>query len=85
MTIIVNLVELTEYLIKSLVKDPEMVSVKKFDDDEETITIQVLVDNDDMGAVIGKGGVTANAIRTIIQASAYINKDKRVKINIDSF
>lgn len=80
-----HLVELTEYLIKSLVKDPEMVSVKKFDDDEETITIQVLVDNDDMGAVIGKSGVTANAIRTIIQASAYINKDKRVKINIDSF
>ena len=80
-----HLVELTEYLIKSLVKDPEMVSVKKFDDDEETITIQVLVDNDDMGAVIGKGGVTANAIRTIFQASAYINKDKRVKINIDSF
>ena len=80
-----HLVELTEYLIKSLVKDPEMVSVKKFDNDEETITIQVLVDNDDMGAVIGKGGVTANAIRTIIQASAYINKDKRVKINIDSF
>ena len=80
-----HLVELTEYLIKSLVKDPEMVSVKKFDDDEETITIQVLVDNDDMGAVIGKGGVTANAIRTIIQASVYINKDKRVKINIDSF
>ena len=80
-----HLVELTEYLIKSLVKDPEMVSVKKFDGDEETITIQVLVDNDDMGAVIGKGGVTANAIRTIIQASAYINKDKRVKINIDSF
>ena len=80
-----HLVELTEYLIKSLVKDPEMVSVKKFDDDEETITIQVLVDNDDMGAVIGKGGVTANAIRTIIQASAYINKDKRVTINLDSF
>ena len=52
-----HLVELTEYLIKSLVKDPEMVSVKKFDDDEETITIQVLVDNDDMGAVIGKGGL----------------------------
>ena len=26
-----HLVELTEYLIKSLVKDPEMVSVKKFE------------------------------------------------------
>ncbi len=80
-----HLVELTEYLIKSLVKDPEMVSVKKFDDEEDVTTIQVLVNQDDMGAVIGRGGVTANAIRTIIQASAYINKDKKVKINIDSF
>lgn len=80
-----HLVELTEYLIKSLVKDPEMVSVKKFDDEEDVTTIQVLVNQDDMGAVIGRGGVTANAIRTIIQASAYINRDKKVKINIDSF
>ncbi len=80
-----HLVELTEYLIKSLVKDPEMVSVKKFDDEEDVTTIQVLVNQDDMGAVIGRGGVTANAIRTLIQASAYINKDKKVKINIDSF
>lgn len=80
-----HLVELTEYLIKSLVKDPEMVSVKKFDDEEDVTTIQVLVNQDDMGAVIGRGGATANAIRTLIQASAYINKDKKVKINIDSF
>ena len=80
-----HLVELTEYLVKSLVKDPDTVTVKKFDDEEDIITIQVLVDNDDMGAVIGKGGITANAIRTIIPASAYINKDKKVRINIDSF
>lgn len=80
-----HLVELTEYLIKSLVKDPDMVSVKKFDDEEDIITIQVLVDKDDMGAVIGRGGVIANAIRTLIQASAYINKDKKVRINIDSY
>lgn len=80
-----HLVELTEYLIKSLVKDPEMVSVKKFDDEEDVTTIQVLVNQDDMGAVIGRGGATANAIRTLIQASSYINKDKKVKINIDSF
>lgn len=80
-----HLVELTEYLIKSLVKDPEMVSVKKFDDEEDVTTIQVLVNQEDMGAVIGRGGATANAIRTLIQASAYINKDKKVKINIDSF
>lgn len=80
-----HLANLTEYLIKSIVKNPDMVTVKKFDDEEDIITIQVLVDDSDMGAVIGKNGNIANAIRTIIQASAYINKDKKVKINIDSF
>jgi len=80
-----KLVELTEFLVKSLVKDPEMVSVKQFDDEDDAIIIQVLVDNSDMGAVIGRGGNIANSIRTIVQASAYINGEKKVKINIDSF
>ncbi|MDD3453662.1 MAG: KH domain-containing protein [Bacilli bacterium] len=80
-----NLVELTEFLVKNVAKKPDMVSVKQFDDEEEYIIIQVLVDNEDMGNVIGKGGTTANAIRTLVQASAYINNLKKVKINIDSF
>lgn len=80
-----NLVELTSFLVKSLVKDPEMVSVKQFEDETDVITIQVLVDNDEIGAVIGKNGVIANAIRTLVQASSYANGLKKVKINIDSF
>ena len=80
-----DLVVLTEYLVKSIVKQKDMVSVKQFEDDEEYITIQVLVDSSDMGAVIGKNGTNANALRTLIQASSYINGLKKVKINIDSF
>ncbi|MBO5095364.1 MAG: KH domain-containing protein [Bacilli bacterium] len=80
-----NLVELTSFLVKSLVKDPEMVSVKQFEDETDTITIQVLVDSDEIGAVIGKNGIIANAIRTLVQASSYANGLKKVKINIDSF
>ena len=80
-----DLVKLTEHLIKSLVKEPDMVSVKQFESDEDIITIQVLVNDSDMGSVIGRGGNIANAIRTIIQASAYANDMKKVKINIDSF
>lgn len=80
-----NLVELTSYLIKNLVSEPEMVSVKQFDDEEDIITIQVLVSNDDMGVVIGKSGKIASSIRTIVQASASIHYQKKVKINIDSF
>ena len=81
-----NLVELTEFLVKSLVTNKDSVSVKEFDSDEEnTILIEVLVDSEDIGKVIGKGGKLANSIRTIVQASRYIKDNKKVKINIDSF
>lgn len=80
-----DLVELTSFLVKNLVQEPEMVTVKQFEDDEEYVTIQVLVDSNDIGAVIGKKGVIANAIRTIVQASSYANSLKKVRINIDSF
>ena len=80
-----NLAELTEFLVKSVVTDPDMVSIKQFEDDEDYITIQVLVDDSVIGSVIGKNGIIANAIRTIVQASAYVNGLKKVKINIDSF
>ena len=81
-----NLVELTEFLVKSLVVNKENVSVKEFEsDDEDTGIIQVLVDNEDMGRVIGKGGKLANAVRTLVQASSYIHDNKKVRINIDSF
>ena len=80
-----NLVELTEYLVKALVKNVEDVSVKQFETEDDSILIQVLVDKDAIGSVIGKGGSIANAIRTIVQASSYKKENKRVKINIDSF
>ena len=57
-----NLVALTEFLVKQIVKEPDMVSVKQFDDEEEQITIQVLVNESDMGAVIGKGGAERQAL-----------------------
>lgn len=80
-----SLVEFTEYLVKELVKQPDSVSVKQFEDDSEFITIQVLVSEDDISKVIGKEGTNINAIRTLVQASAYLNNTKKVKINIDSF
>lgn len=78
-------VELTEFLVKSVVKNPDMVSVKQLGDEEEIITIQVLVEDEDMSSVIGKGGMIANAIRTIVQAASYKNNLPKVKIDIDSF
>ena len=80
-----SIVELTEFLIKNLVKEPEMVSVKQLADENGESVIQVLVDSDDMGAVIGRKGNIAKAIRTLVQASAYSTNQKRVRIDIDSF
>lgn len=78
-----KLFELTEFLVKSLVRDPESVSVREIEDEEETI-IEVLVSEDEIGCVIGKGGNIAKAIRTLVYASAYVSGGKKVRININS-
>lgn len=81
-----ELVKLTETIVKELVKDSDSITVKEFpskNDDE--ITIQVMVPEDEMGRVIGKQGKMAKALRTIVQASSFINENKRVNINIDSY
>lgn len=78
-----SLVDLTEMIIKSLVKDEDSVSVKEFDTEEEII-IEVVIPEDEMGNVIGKNGKIANSIRTVVQASSYLKDNKRIKINISS-
>lgn len=82
-----DLVNLTEIIIKKLVSDPENVSVKEFETDEEnTIQIEVLISEDDMGKVIGKNGKIINSIRTVVQAASSLSEEsKRVRINVDSY
>lgn len=81
-----DLVKLTESIIKSLVEDEDAVSVKQFPTDEDNvILIQVIVSEADIGRVIGKSGRTANAIRTLVQASSSLKENKYVKIDIDKF
>lgn len=80
-----DMVALVDFLVKSIVSNPEMVSVKEFAGDEEKTTIQVLVSEKDMGSVIGKDGKIAAAIRTIVKSAAYTNKLKKVEINFDTF
>ena len=77
-----ELVSLTEYLVKELLPDTE-VTVKEIESEGDTV-IQVLVPNECMSSIIGKGGNIANSIRTIVQAAAYVKKLGRVRINIDS-
>ena len=81
-----DLVKLTETLIKELVNDPDEVSVKEFEaEEEDNIIIEVLVSEKELGKVIGKNGKTISAIKTLVQASASINYNKKVNINVDSY
>ena len=81
-----DLVLLTETIVKKIVTKEDSVSVKEFESEEEnTIQIEVLVSTEDLPRVIGVKGKNINAIRTLVQASASINGGKRVRINVDSY
>ena len=79
-----DLLNLTQEIILSLVKDKDIVAVKEFpSENENEVLLEVLISESDMPRVIGKSGKVINSVRTIVQASSYL-KDKKVKINIDS-
>ena len=80
-----NITDFATLLISGIVKNSDMVKVSSFEGDEDTTILEILVSNEDMGAVIGKQGRNAKALRTIINAHAYLNNIKKIKINIDSF
>lgn len=61
--------ELVEFMVKSLVDQPEAVSVNVIEGEKSTI-LELHVAEGDVGKVIGKQGRIAKAIRTILSASA---------------
>lgn len=79
-----SLVEFSELIVKKLVKEPDLVKVQEFETDENK-TIEILVSESDMGRIIGKGGKIATSVKTLIQAKAYNDGIKKVRVNIDSF
>ena len=76
-----TMLELVEYMVKALVDHPEAVVVKQTAEDEDSVTIELSVAQEDMGKVIGKQGRIAKAIRTVVRAaSAKDNKKYMVEI-----
>lgn len=61
--------DLIEYVAKALVDMPEKVEVREISG-EQTVVIELIVDETDRGKVIGKQGRTAKALRTILNASS---------------
>jgi predicted RNA-binding protein YlqC (UPF0109 family) len=73
--------ELLEYLACQLVDDPASVAVEQFDEDDGTVVLELSVAEEDYGRVIGKGGRTANALRTVVKAAA-VKEQRRVLVDI---
>jgi predicted RNA-binding protein YlqC (UPF0109 family) len=61
--------ELLEFIAKELVENPDAVQVTETTDDRG-LFLQLSVDPEDMGKVIGRGGRTARAIRAVVKAAA---------------
>ena len=74
--------ELLEFIAKSLVSNPDAVSVTEVQmDSERSITLELRVAREDMGKVIGRQGKIARTIRTIMKAAA-VKENTRVQVEI---
>ncbi len=73
--------ELLEYLAQGLVDSPDDVSVVEVSEDDRTTVLELSVGEDDYGNIIGRGGRTASALRTIVKTAAQREK-RRVFVDI---
>jgi predicted RNA-binding protein YlqC (UPF0109 family) len=73
--------ELLEYLARALVDDPDTVKIERFDEDDGSVVLELSVGEDDYGKVIGRGGRTAHALRTVLKAAA-VKEQCRVFVDI---
>ena len=67
--------EMLEYIVKNLVSNPDAVEIV-IENQGKTKVFKVLLDNKDLGSVIGRGGSIANAIRTVVKSTS--NKERLV-------
>ena len=72
--------ELVLFIAKSLVDNPDAVSVETKQDGDYTV-IELHVAEGDMGKVIGRQGRIAKAIRTVVKAAS-VREDKKYMVEI---
>lgn len=72
--------QFVEYIVKSLVENPDAVTVERRID-EKGVLLELTVDQEDLGRVIGKRGATAQSLRTLLRALGTKN-DARYNLKI---
>jgi hypothetical protein len=70
--------DLVEYVARMLVEKPDKVTVKETHGSNVTV-LELHVDHEDMGRVIGKDGRVANALRTLLRV---VSHERRVVLEI---
>ncbi len=73
--------DLLLYLVRALVDEPDQVRIEQFEEDDGTVVLELAVADGDYGKVIGRGGRTAKALRTVVKAAA-VRERKRVLVDI---
>lgn len=72
--------QFVEFIVKSLVGNPDAVKVERRID-EKGVLLELTVDGEDLGRVIGKRGATAQSLRTLLRALGTKN-DARYNLKI---
>ena len=73
--------ELLEFMARGLVEHPDEVEVVEVTEGDGSVVLELSVGEDDYGSVIGRGGRTAQALRTVIKAAAARDR-RRVFVDI---
>ena len=73
--------DLLAYLARALVDDPDAVEVEGYEEDDGTIVLELCVAPEDTGKVIGRGGRTVSALRTVVKASS-VKEGRRVLVDV---
>ncbi len=77
-----NVEGLVEYLVTNLVEDKDSIQLETQVDESGDILINVKVDQNDIGRVIGKDGNIIKSIRTLVRACV-AKEDIRVDVELD--
>lgn len=72
--------DLVEFMARSIVSEPDAISVRERER-AGAVMLELTVDPDDMGRIIGKQGRVANAMRTLLRVAA-VKKGKRASLEI---
>ena len=73
--------EVLEIIAKALVDNPDMVNITEVNNEDNSITLELRVAENDMGKVIGKQGRIAKSLSTVVKAAAS-RENKKVSVDI---